>query len=407
MPNFLRRLLPLALLAGLAGPEVSAAQVGELDPLVPDSVLVAPGFPRIVRLPAPTPGLVSFRLAIPLNERPAEAGAGRMLEALALRRITGAAASLGADVESGRTPWGLVYTVTGPLADLDHLAFVLREAARAPSTNAGTIATVRRELEEGLRRLEETGGGRVEEALRQQGSPEPPIEGTRGAMGSMRGGMLMDLWARTHRADSMTLLVAGDVADPVLLATLSGLGAGRDVASPPPPQGPLPPSPGPGALQTLRRWHGIAWSTEAVLDPRAAVAAAILGARLREGRTDFEAQVRLWETPDLTLIAAVGAAYGGDAAELARRLDGLLTATAESLRPGEVEEVARRLRQDLILQARTPWGRVHLVGRFLDADQDPTAAARYLVALESMGEAELRSFLTDLAAGAPVRAEAR
>lgn len=406
MSTTVRRLLILAALPGLV-PSAELSAQATPDALVPDSVLVAPGFPRIVRLPAPSPGIVSLRLSIPLDERPAEAGAGQLLQELATRRATGPASNLGARLESGRTPWGIVYTVTGPVADLDYLAYVLREATRAPTSDPARLDPLRNELDERLRRLEETGAGRIEASLREQASPEPPLEGTRGTLPTLGGGRLHELWARTHRPERMTLLVSGDVADPVLLATMSGLGAGPDVTPPPPLETPAPAPPRPATLQTLRRWHGVAWSVAGVLDARAAVAAALLGDRLRADRNDYEAQVRLWEAPSRTVIVAIGAAYGNDATVLSRRLAELPRATAENLRPGEVAGVARRLREDLVLQARTPWGRVHLVGRFLDAGQDGLAATRYLESLETMGDAEIRSFLLELAEGTSYTATAR
>lgn len=393
--------------AVLALPGTGRSQT-PVDPLVPDSVLRAPGFPAIVRLPAPTRGVVTLRLSIPLRETPREAGAGRLLEALARERMSGPAATLGAQMETGRTPWGLVYTVSGPVADLDYLVYLLREAARFPGADEGRLVPERRALDEALRRLEETGGGRVEAALRQGATPgQPPVEGTRGSVVSLSAGLLRDVWARSHHPDSMTLVVLGAVADPVLLATLAGLGAGADVTAPPALDGPAPTSPPPGRVETLRRWYGAAWSTAGPLDPRAAVAAVLLSRHLRQDATDYEAQVRLWETPDRTVLGVVGAAYPARFAALRSRVDGLLAATAGELEPGEVAGVAARARRDLLLQARTPWGRVHLVGRFLDAGLSGGAARAYLDQLATLDDASIRAFLTAMAAAAPVRAEVR
>jgi hypothetical protein len=160
-------------------------------------------------------------------------------------------------------------------------------------------------------------------------------------------------------------------------------------------------------VQTLRRWHGAAWATSGPLDPRAAVAALLLARRLREERSGYEAQVRLWETPERSVLAVVGAAYPRQAAELARRLSGLLEATAADLAAGEGEETARRARRDLLLQARTPWGRVHLVGRFLDAGFDAEAVTGYLDTLAGLDDDAVRTFLTELAASRTYTAEVR
>lgn len=400
-------LILLSVPALASGQAVPVAQ-GAPDPLVPDSTFHAPGFPRIVRLPAPAPGVVTFRLSIPLTESPAEAGAGRMIEVLARERIEGPAATLGARIETGRTPWGVVYTVTGPAADLDHLVFLLREATRAPTMDEGSLHRERLALDEGLRRLEETGGGRVEAELRAAVTPgHPPIEGTRGTLPRLNGALLRDVWARTHHPEGMTLLVLGEVADPVLLATLAGLGAEAGLAAPPPLSGAAPAAPSPGRVETLRQWHGRAWTATGPLDPRAALVAVLLSRHLRDEDRAYEAQIRLWETADHTVVAAIGAAYPQRAGALQTRLDRLLSATASELTDTEVREVAETARRDLLLQARTPWGRTHLVGRFLDAGMAQGAAREYVDRLGALDVTTIRGFLDQLAASRPARAEVR
>lgn len=407
------QLRPLLVLLTLLGPATASAQAvpvepGVSDPLVPDSVLHAPGFPRIVRLPAPAPGVVTLRLSIPLVESPAEAGAGRLIETLAHARVEGPASTLGARLETGRTPWGIVYTVTGPAADLDHLVFLLREATRAPTVDEGVLRRERLELEERLRRLEETGGGRVEAQLRATATAgEAPIDGTRGTLPRLSGAVLRDVWARSHHPEGMTLLVLGEVADPVLLATIAGLGAEPGLAAPPPLAGPAPAAPAPADVETLRQWHGRAWSSAGPLDPRAALVAVLLSRHLRDDDRSYEAQIRLWETDGHTVVAAIGAAYPAQAGALRTRLDRMLTTTASELGEAEVRDVAETARRDLLLQARTPWGRAHLVGRFLDAGLGPGAAREYVDRLGALDLATVRAFIDQLAATPAARAEVR
>lgn len=399
-------LLGVLATAGMAGAQ-DTATAG--DPLVPDSVLDAPGFPSIVRLPGPVPGVVALRLSIPLAEGATEAGAGRLIETLARRRLSGPAERSGARVESGRTPWGLVYTISGPTADLDHLAFLLREATRAPTGQESVVARERRNMRAALHRAEETGGGRIDAALRLEAAPgHAPVDGTRASVPALSAARLRDVWARSHRPEAMTLLVLGDVADPVLLASLGGLGVGAEATPAAGAAGAPRPGPGPGGVQTLRQWYGVAWSTAGPLDPRGAVAAVLLADRLRENPTrDYEAEVRLWETSEHTVLAVVGAAYPARAGALRNRIDRLLETTAGDLPPGLVRDIAQRAYRDLVLQARTPWGRVHLVGRFLDAGLGPGGARAYLDALAEMDESVLDRFLTDLAARPAARAEVR
>jgi len=78
------RLLAALLLATAALPCGGGAQV---SPFSPDTLLQPPGGPRIVILGTPGEGVAALRLAVPLHEGPAEAGAGHILRELALRRM--------------------------------------------------------------------------------------------------------------------------------------------------------------------------------------------------------------------------------------------------------------------------------------------------------------------------------
>jgi len=76
------------------------------DALRPDTVLMPPGGPRVIRLSAPRSGLTALRLSVPIEEIPIEAGTAFVLQILALGRARGAAQPLDLLVEGSRTPLG-------------------------------------------------------------------------------------------------------------------------------------------------------------------------------------------------------------------------------------------------------------------------------------------------------------
>jgi hypothetical protein len=98
----------------------------------------------------------------------------------------------------------------------------------------------------------------------------------------------------------------------------------------------------------------------------------------------------------------VGSAYAGQAAALRRRLQGLPASLAASVDDTSVRDVVRRLEWNVLSQARTPWGRANLVGRFLETGAAPDAARRYLDALTALTAAEVRAYLEGLAAEDPI-----
>lgn len=388
---------------GIQGQTPGAAPAAP-DPLVAMESAHPAGFPRILVLDAPGSALVTFRLSVPIDPGVDAATVAPILMSLAEDRIRGSAATLGAQIEVGASASALSYTVTGALVDLDHLTYLLRQATAAPRASEG-FAAARNELEARLTRIGETGEGRVESELRGQAAPgEASVAEVRNRLRRLEFADVERIWSDSHQPPRMTLVVVGDVATPVLLAALSGLGA---TPRPDPPSLAMPPSPpAPDRPDLLRRWSGFAWSSTPTLDPRAVVAASLAARYLRENQSGYEAYVRLWEGRTADVLAVVGSGYGGDATTLRRQLASLPADLAASLDAAIVDEVVQRLHWTLLGQARTPWGRANLVGRFLDTGATPDAARRYLDDLQALTVDDLRSYLTELAATSPSTAEA-
>lgn len=362
------------------------------------------GTPRILILDEPEGDLVSFRLSVPVPAEVDAATAAPILQRMAEQRMAGTAATLGARVEAGSTAQALTYTVTGALADLDHLTFLLRQATRAPRANEG-FRSARNEVESRLTRLGETGAGRLEARLRAQAAPgEPSLAQVRERIRSFGFGDLLRVWQATHEADAMTLVVAGDVSMPVLLAAISGLGDPGEpgaMEAPPRPSPPVRDRP-----DILRGWFGVAWPAPRPLDPRSAVAAVLASRWMEAEQRDYEAYVRLWEGRRGDVLAVLGTAYDRGDAGMRRTVRSLPTSLADSLDPDTVAEIGRRLALNLLAQARTPWGRVNAVGRFIDAGLAPDAAARWVAEVEGVDVEAVRGWLRDAAGGRSVSAEA-
>lgn len=393
----------------LAAQDAQPLAIPERSPLAPDTVMLPHDGPRIVLLATPGAGVAALRLSVPLVEGRVEAGAAILLRDLALERMQGLARPIGAQVSGVRTPWGLAYTVAGAAADFEYLAYLLREAVAPPARGpSAAFQEARERLATLAMEASESPQRRVAAELRSQVSPGLlPTEGTPGSVAALDLARLHAVWARTHQASSMTLVVAAPVAPEVLLAATRGMGAAQASAAPP-VDAPAPTEPGRGATQTLRTWYGEAWSAPGPISAEAAVAALLVSRHLQRSRVSgLELSVELWELPDRWVLAAVGAAYPRDVQAMRRTVSTALSAVRAALEPSAVADAVSQLRRERILLSRTPWGLVSAVGRNLDATGDPTAALAAAEALDRVGTEGVRALLDDLLRRPPHTAQVR
>ena len=159
-------LLPLAPLAIHAQASDAA--------FAPDTIVQMPDGPRVTLLHADGGGVAALRLSVPFIESAAEAGAGRMLAALAEQRMAGPARQIGARVSASRTPWGLAYSVEGADVDLEYLAYLRRLATAEPRPERGVVDAIRAELTVDLERQAESPGDRLLFDLRRAAAPARP-----------------------------------------------------------------------------------------------------------------------------------------------------------------------------------------------------------------------------------------
>jgi predicted Zn-dependent peptidase len=376
------------------------------DPLRPDTVLSPPGGPRLVLLGTPGSGIAALRLHVPLEEAPAEAGVGRLLEELARDRMEGLARPVGARVSVSRTPWGLAYAAEGAVADVEYLAYLLREAVRRPEVADVPFSRAKRRLAEAAARARETPSGRLSDRLRSALDPTtPPPQGTPATVAALDAGRLLEAWRRSHRPDRMTLVASAGVVPEVILAATRGLGS--DGPAPPPLDAPPPTEDRSLRTQSLRRWYGRAWSGGRPASPVGPVAALLVAEALEESGGDFETTLQLRALRHRWALLALGAAYRADVPAMRAAVDGAVAGALSRLTRAGVSRAAARLRRDLLFRTRTPLGLVEAVGWAMEASGDPTAAARRLAALDTLDAETVRTYLEELAAGPAVTAEVR
>ncbi|HEX9886937.1 MAG TPA: hypothetical protein VGA70_10640, partial [Longimicrobiales bacterium] len=385
-----------------------AAQVfrSPVEAFTPDTILAAPETPRLIRLPAPGAPLVALRLSIPLSEGPADAGAGRILYTLAVRRTRSLAGPTNARIEGSRTPWGISYTVVGSRTDVDYLAYLLREAVAEPRGMDVEFRQVRDDILGTIERRGETPGGRIAGLLRDRVAPTtPPLDGSNASLSLLTPDRIRQVWARTHQPQRMTLVVAGDVAVEVLLASF------RDIGAPPSEvtvaDTPLPPGTDRSRPEIIRHWYGEVRPFADSWDPHAEVVARLVAETIRTTGGNYEAEVQVWETATGKFLAVVGAAYPAQANAMRQGIRQILSTTRESLTEEGVARAVDTVLEQLLMGARTPGGRATLVGRHFDATGEPRAVAQYLGALSAVSVSSVQSGLALLAATEPVQAEVR
>jgi predicted Zn-dependent peptidase len=397
------RLIGALLLATAILPHGALAQSSAF---APDTVLMPTGGPRILVLGTPGEGVAALRLAVPLTEGRAEAGAGQILRALALHHMETLARPVGVRVHVSRTPWGLAYEVEGAAADFEYLAYLLREAVAEPDVSGATFGEIRMTQGTAAARALETPGGLLMRRLRAGVAPGlPPMEGTPATVDRLDGAMVRSVWRRSHQASAMTLVVAAPVVPEVVLAATRGLGAPEADARGP-LDAPAPDRASPDA-ETLRAYYGEAFPSTPVADALPAVAAILVAHRLGTTADGYELGMELWELPNRWALVVTGRAYPRRADAMRSAVSGAMAAARDALNPDEVERAVAQVRRDVLLRARTAGGLVAVVGRAAEAEGDARAAAATLDALDAVDVDRIRSYMNALIARGPVKAEVR
>jgi predicted Zn-dependent peptidase len=339
-----------------------------------------------------------------MEETPSEAGAGQLLRIQAMDRMGSLAARIGAQLEVHRTQHALVYELTGSLADLDFLGWILREGVKPPADEA--FEPARRILRVDLERQLETPQGVLHARTRQALVPgSGSVFGGISALERLTPGALRSFWERSYRPESVRIVVAGRISGALVRSFLGDLGFASAPPPPPPPQGSLANSP--AAPQVVRSWLVLARPLPPGSEAASLVGARWIGEVLRATDGDFESAVEIWDLPSGRALVLTGAAYPRSRQAMERGVSAVLGEAADRLTPEVTRRLADEVRTEILLAARTPWGLADLAGQAWDTGHGPDGVQVFLSTLLALDAASVQTLLRSLASVAPVRQELR
>lgn len=351
--------------------------------------------------PQPALPIVALRLSLLADDPPGYAGAGHLFQHLHLPTLRERVRRVGGDVQAARSSDALVYTVTGPAAEVEYLAGALRAALHPAAPGEAAFLAAARELEEERNAEWETASAHVRAALRNRLFPDDlSPAGTPSSAPRLTREVLPDLWAEMYRPERVAVVAVGDVQLRTVREAFARL--------PEPPAGglwelfpdTLPAAP-PAQPEATRGWLGLGWSaTDA--DPAAlTVAARLLGGSVRERLPTARVEAEHWWTRHGQALVAVVTFPAADSTAARRVVRSSLAALQEGLTPAAVRDAAAGARREMLFYARTPERMAQVLGQFVDREGDAEAAQRFHASLDRVGEAEVRRVLERLAERTP------
>ena len=389
-----------AFLAGL----VLLGANSDPEPLRPDTVLRPPDGPTIAFVETPGAAAAAIRVTVPFVEFGSDAGAGYLIQALALQRVRRLRETLGVEVVANRTSRGLVYQVNGAAADFDHLAGVARALLARPEPSGFVAARTR--LENLNREERETPRGALRLRLRSRMAPAtPPVTGTLESLAVLNPARLAALWSASHRRGTLSVVVVGDVPLEAALSALAELGEAGAAPEPGRAAGARVGRAGASRPERLRVWYGEAYGAGDARDPRSALFMRIANDHLPEIGSEFEPHLERWELAGRSWLVVTAAAYSRNAGTMRARVRGYLGGVRAALDPTAVRNARAALRAELLLQARSPGGLAAVIGRHFDATGDGDAAADHLQRLEEIDFEAMTAFLGEVAAAEAITAQ--
>lgn len=388
-----------AFLAGVA----LLGVISDPESLRPDTVLRPPDGPTIAFVEAPGSPAAAIRLTVPFVESGSNAGAGYLMQLLALERARRLGETLGVEVLAQRTSLGLVYRLNGAVADFDYLAGVARELLSRPAPPGFVSARTR--LEAMNREERETARGTLRLRLRSRmASPIPSVTGTLESLRALNPARLGELWQASHRRSNLSVVVVADLPLEAAFSALAELGeagpapAGRltDAAT----RRAATPRP-----ERIRIWYGEAFPAGDARDPRSAIFSRIANDHLGAVGAEFEPQIERWELGERSWLVLTAAAFSSSATTMRARIRSYLGGLRAALSPTVVRRAKSSLRSELLLETSSPGGLAEVIGRHLDATGDPDSAADYLRELEQVDFEAMTAFLDEAAAAEAITAE--
>lgn len=391
--------VPLVALLALVQSPVSTG------PFHPDEVLEPPGGPEVAIFRSVGPDAVTLRLSVPLDETPGESGAGLFIRAEAVARMEPLAARIGARAEVHRTPQALVYQVSGAMADLDFLGWILRSALEPPSGER--FNETRREIEVEYDRRMETPQGTLATRLREKLAPGlTSVFGTLGAMNRLDPARLRATWERSHTRDQARLVIAGRVSPGVALTLAEDLRLPDTSGASAPPAS--EPTGSPRAEPELNRhWLALGYRLRPEEETAAIVTARWVAERAQVSAEDLELGVEIWDLGGSRALIVTGAAFPRSAGLMRDRVEQAFSSAASAVTAVDVSRISDALVTEVTMGARTPWGLAELAGQAWDAGHGPDGLEAFVAELRALELADVTGLLGTLAAAAPVREELR
>ena len=388
------------LLAGVA----LLSAISDPQSLLPDTVLSPPDGPTVAFVEATGSPAAAIRITVPFVESDSDAGAGYLIQLLALERVRRVREMLGIEVLAHRTSFGLVYRLNGSVADFDQLAGIARELVARPASPGFVAARTR--LERMNREERETARGALRLRLRSRmASPMPSVTGTLESLAALNPARLVERWRSSHRRSNLSVVVVADLPLEAAFSALAELGE----AGPAPETGMLPePATRRSAAprpERIRIWYGEAYPSGDARDPRSALLARIANDRLREFGGEFEPHLERWELGERSWLVLTAAAFSRNATTMRARIRGYIGDLRAALSPTVVRHARSSLRSELLLETRSPGGLAEVIGRHLDATGDADAARDYLRRLEEIDFEDMAAFLDEIAAADALTAE--
>jgi predicted Zn-dependent peptidase len=306
-------------------------------------------------------------------------------------------------VQVERTADAIVYTVTGPAAELSYLAGVVRAALQPPRAGQIEMLLAARALSEERMAEWETADRHIRSALRARLFPNDlSAAGTESSAERLTAEALPRLWAEMYRPDRVSIVAVGDVRLGELQTAFADI-------PPRPTQRPLPARQDTISLaplaraQATRGWLGLGYLANDLEPTAVAIAAKLIGDDLRRRLTTSEVHSEHWWTHHgQGLAVMVSTPEAGLAA--ARTTLGTTVATVQAaVTSARVAAAARDLRHEMLFYARTSDRMAEVLGSFTDRDGDPDAAQRFYADLERTTAAQVREVLRALGEQSAIR----
>jgi predicted Zn-dependent peptidase len=391
-------LAALALLVGTAAVDTVPLGSGfEVEERVTPAAVIVHTQPAIP--------IVALRMSLLVHDPEGYAGAGHLFQHLHFPRLRDQVRRVGGHVQMQRNVDAIVYTVTGPAAELEYLGGVLKSALVAPAVSPGEMVAVTRELREERLAEWETAERHVRAQLRSRLFPaDLPAAGTDAAAERIDIPLLRSLWGELYQPERISVVAVGDVdLDDVrqVFADLPGPPGDRlrrtftDTV----------PATGLAPAEATRGWLGLGYSAAGIDPVGLTVTARLLGDALREQLPTARVQAEHWWTHQGQALAVSIAVPEAQLAAARRDLGAALATVQRNLSETAVRDAATAVRREMLFYSRTPERMAELVGSFADRDGDPNASQRFFSDLGRVGVRDIERVLDQLAARTPVRVD--